>query len=191
MIRARNGVPDFAQFSVAMLPKVSTPAISRDTLARMLSLDSDDVLDGDYAPQNVSCGLPFLIVPLRDRDAVARSRLRLDVWEQSLKGAEHEMVLVFAAGGERAGSDMHARMYGPSVNVIEDPATGSANACLAGYLAARTPRDGTLSWVVEQGFEMGRPSILHIEADKANGVISAVRVGGQTVLVAKGELLGV
>jgi trans-2,3-dihydro-3-hydroxyanthranilate isomerase len=74
---------------------------------------------------------------------------------------------------------------------MEDPATGSACACLAGYLAARTPRDGTLRWVVEQGFEMGRPSILHIEADKSNGNITGIRVGGQTVLVSKGELLGI
>jgi trans-2,3-dihydro-3-hydroxyanthranilate isomerase len=190
-IRARDGKPDFAQLSVAMLPKVSAPPVSRETLAAMLSLESSDLLDDAYAPQGVSCGLPFLIVPLRDRQAVARSRLRLDQWEASLKGDPHEMIMVFAADAERPGSDMRARMYGPSVNVIEDPATGSACACLAGYLAARTPRDGTLRWVVEQGFEMGRPSILHIEADKDAGKITAVRVGGQTVLVSKGELLGV
>ena len=191
LIRARDGKPDFAQLSVAMLPKVSAPAVSRKELAAMLSLDVSELLDGEYAPQNVTCGLPFLIVPLRDRKAVSRSRLRIDQWEQSLKDADTNMVMVFAADPERPGSDMRARMYGPSVNVIEDPATGSACACLAGYLAARTPRDGTLKWVVEQGFEMGRPSILHIEADKSAGKITGVRVGGQTVLVSKGELLGV
>src|SRR6476661_11233530 len=95
--RARDGKPEFAQFSVAMLPKVSKPTVSRDTLASMLSLDGKDLLDGDYAPQGVSCGLPFLLVPLRDRNAVARSRLRLERWEQALKGSEHEMVMVFAA----------------------------------------------------------------------------------------------
>jgi trans-2,3-dihydro-3-hydroxyanthranilate isomerase len=190
VIRSRDGKPEFAQFSVAMLPRVSEPTVTRETLAPMLSLDVNDLLDGDYAPQGVSCGLPFLLVPLRDRQAVARSRLRLDRWEQALQGSEHEMVMVFAADGERPGSDMRARMYGPSVNVIEDPATGSACACLAGFLAARTPRDGTLRWVVEQGFEMGRPSIIRIEADKSNGDITAVRVGGNTVLVSKGELLG-
>jgi trans-2,3-dihydro-3-hydroxyanthranilate isomerase len=174
-----------------MLPKVSTPTVSRETLAGMLSIEPNDLLDGEYAPQGVSCGLPFLMVPLRDRKAVARSRLRLDQWEAALQGTEHEMIMVFAADAERPGSDMRARMYGPSVNVIEDPATGSACACLAGYLAARTPRDGTLRWVVEQGFEMGRPSIIEIEADKRGGAITAVRVGGQTVLVSKGELLGV
>jgi trans-2,3-dihydro-3-hydroxyanthranilate isomerase len=191
VIRARDGKPDFAQLSVAMLPKVSAPAVSREALAAMLSLDTSELLDGDYAPQNVSCGQPLLLVPLRDRAAVSRSRLRLDQWEKSLQGTEPDMLLVFAAGGERPGSDMRARMYGPSVGVVEDPATGSANACLAGYLAARTPRDGTLRWVVEQGFEMGRPSILEIEADKKNGQITGIRVGGRTVLVTKGELLGI
>jgi trans-2,3-dihydro-3-hydroxyanthranilate isomerase len=191
LIRARAGKPDFAQLSVAMLPKMSQPTVSRNELAAMLSLDVSEILDGEYAPENVTCGLPFLIVPLRDRKAIARSRLRLDQWEQSLKDDEFNMVMIFAADPERPGSDMRARMYGPSVNVIEDPATGSACACLAGYLAARTPRDGTLRWVVEQGFEMGRPSLLYIEADKKSGDITGVRVGGRTVLVSKGELLGV
>jgi trans-2,3-dihydro-3-hydroxyanthranilate isomerase len=160
-------------------------------LAELLSLDPGDLLDGDYAPQTVSCGLPFLLVPLRDRKAVARSRLRLEPWERTLKGTPSEMIMVFAADAERPGSDMRARMYGPAVAVAEDPATGSACACLAGYLAARTPRDGTLRWVVEQGFEMGRPSILEIEADKEAGRITGVRVGGRTVLVSRGELLSV
>ena len=191
LIRARDGKPEFAQLSVAKLPEFTEPPVSRDRLASLLSLDTQDLLDGDYAPQTVSCGLPFLMVPLRDRKAVARSRLRLEPWEQSLQGTPSEMVMVFAADPERPGSDIRARMYGPAVSVLEDPATGSACACLAGYLAARTPRDGTLRWVVEQGFEMGRPSILETEADKQNGAITAIRVGGKTVLVSKGELLGV
>jgi trans-2,3-dihydro-3-hydroxyanthranilate isomerase len=191
LVRAQGGKPEFAQLSVAMLPQVSEPPLSRAQLADVLSLDVADVLDGEYAPQTVSCGLPFLLVPLRDRKAVARSRLRLDSWERSLQGTPSEMVMVFAADAERAGSDMRARMYSPSVAIAEDPATGSACACLAGYLAARTPRDGTLRWVVEQGFEMGRPSIIEIEADKTAGAITAVRVGGRTVIVTKGELLGI
>ena len=191
LIRARDGKPDFAQLSVAMLPQMSKPPVSRDQLAEILSLDVEELLEGQYVPETVTCGLPFLIVPLRDRKAVARSRLKLEPWERMLKGTASEMVMVFAADPERPGSDMRARMYGPSVAVMEDPATGSACACLAGYLAARTPRDGTLRWVVEQGFEMGRPSILEIEADKDAGRITGVRVGGKTILVSKGELLAI
>jgi trans-2,3-dihydro-3-hydroxyanthranilate isomerase len=188
LVRATDGKPHFAQLSVAKLPETSEPPVSREEIAAILSLAPDDLLDGAYAPQTVSCGLPFLFVPLRDRGAVARSRLRLEPWERALRGTPSEMVMVFAADPERPGSDLRARMYGPSVAVAEDPATGSACAALAGYLAARTPREGTLRWVVEQGFEMGRPSILEIEADKEDGTITAVRVGGQTVLVSSGTI---
>jgi trans-2,3-dihydro-3-hydroxyanthranilate isomerase len=80
-------------------------------------------------------------------------------------------------------------MFAPSIGVAEDPATGSAAVCLSGYLAARDPRfDGTLRWTIEQGFEMGRPSILEIEADKKDGKITDLRVGGRTVLVCEGTM---
>jgi trans-2,3-dihydro-3-hydroxyanthranilate isomerase len=80
-------------------------------------------------------------------------------------------------------------MSAPAMGIAEDPATGAAAAALAGYLGVRdaTPI-GTLRWVVEQGFEMGRPSILEIEADKRAGAITAVRVGGAVVLVSEGRL---
>ena len=87
------------------------------------------------------------------------------------------------------GHDVRARMYAPNIGVPEDPATGSACVALGGYLADRDPRtDGTLRWVVEQGFEMGRPSILDVEVDKRNGKTTAARVGGKTVIVCEGEM---
>jgi trans-2,3-dihydro-3-hydroxyanthranilate isomerase len=80
-------------------------------------------------------------------------------------------------------------MFAPGFGVPEDPATGSAAVGLGGYLAARHPRhDGTLRWVVEQGFEMGRPCIMHVEVDKRDGTITGVRVGGSTVVVCEGEM---
>jgi trans-2,3-dihydro-3-hydroxyanthranilate isomerase len=73
--------------------------------------------------------------------------------------------------------------------VPEDPATGSANAGLAGYLASKSKiQDGTLRWTVDQGVEMGRPSRLEIEADKVAGAITAVRVGGHAVMVCEGTI---
>jgi trans-2,3-dihydro-3-hydroxyanthranilate isomerase len=189
LVRAQGGTPVFSQLSVAKLPEIGPPLPERATLAQLLSLDADDLLDGPWAPQVVSCGLPFALIPLRNRAAVARSRLRLEGWERHLKGTPGEMVMVFAMEGERPGSDVRARMYGPSVAVAEDPATGSACAALGGYLAARESRaDGTLRWVVEQGFEMGRPSILEVESDKSGGAITSVRVGGSSVLVCRGRL---
>jgi trans-2,3-dihydro-3-hydroxyanthranilate isomerase len=188
-IRSSNGVPVFAQLSAAKMPEIGPPVPDRAALAQLLSLDVDDLLDTPWMPQALSCGMPFLFVPLKDRAAVGRARLRLDAWEATLQGAWASEVFVFAFGGERAGSDIRARMFAPGLNIIEDPATGGANAAFAGYLAARDPRrDGTLRWVVEQGFEMGRPSIIEVEADLVASVVEAVRVGGSTVLMSEGAM---
>jgi trans-2,3-dihydro-3-hydroxyanthranilate isomerase len=168
---------------------VGPPAPSRDALARVLGLGVDELLGGEWAPQAVSCGLPFLFVPVRDRAAVARARVGMDAWDATLKESWAPEVFVFAREGERDGNDIHARMFAPGLSVPEDPATGSACAALGGYLAARDDRrDGTLRWTVEQGFEMGRPSIIEIEVDVTGGAVSAVRVGGASVLVSEGMM---
>jgi trans-2,3-dihydro-3-hydroxyanthranilate isomerase len=186
-IRSKNGKPEFAQLSVARLPEVGPPPPSAEILAAALSLSPGDLVQGDMPPQTVSCGTPFLLVPLRNRDAVARSRVKLDLFEAALNDYITPMVMVFAMEAEHPGHDVRARMYAPTIGVPEDPATGSACSSLSGYLAARDPRrDGTLRWVVEQGFEMGRPSILELEADKKAGAVTAVRVGGRTVMVQEG-----
>ena len=90
---------------------------------------------------------------------------------------------------EHAGHDVRARVFVPGLNIPEDPATGSACASLARYLADRDARaDGTLRWTVEQGFEMGRPSLIEIEADKGRGSVREVRVGGRSVMMGEGTL---
>jgi trans-2,3-dihydro-3-hydroxyanthranilate isomerase len=188
-IRAKNGRPDFAQLTAAKLPETGPPPPSADTLAEMLSLKSGDVLDDGMKSEALSCGTPFLFVPVRDRAAVGRSRIKMDLWESALAGYITKEVFVFAMDAELADNDIRARMFAPGIGVTEDPATGSACVALAGYLAGRDPRtQGTLRWIVEQGFEMGRPSILEIEADKKQGAVTTVRVGGRTVLVCDGTM---
>lgn len=188
-IRAAKGTPVFAQLSVAKLPEVLDSPPSRDELARVLGLEVDELRGGDWSPQVMSCGLPFLFVPLHDRSAVSRARIRMDAWEGTLGTAPVGEIMIFAPGGERPGTDYRARMFAPGLSVPEDPATGSACAALGGYLAMRDARrDGTLRWVVEQGFEMGRPSMLEVEADLSRGAVAGVRVGGDTVLISEGTM---
>ncbi|HEX4934067.1 MAG TPA: PhzF family phenazine biosynthesis protein, partial [Gemmatimonadaceae bacterium] len=136
-IRAEGGVATFAELSVAKLPEVLPPAPSVETLAEMLSLGPDDVLGGAFHPQAVSCGLPFTFVPLRDRQAVRRARLRLDLWEAALGQSAAHMVMVFALDAEDRAHQVRARMFAPGASVPEDPATGSACAALGGYLGMR------------------------------------------------------
>ena len=189
MLRGSSRAPTFAQLSVAKLPEVGPPPPGRSLLADVLSLEATDILGGMLAPQAVSCGLPFLFVPVRDRDAVRRARVRGDHWESTLEKYWAPQIMVFAKDPEREGSDIRARVFVPGLSVPEDPATGSAAAALGGYLAMHeSAKDGAFRWVVEQGFEMGRPSILEIEAEKAGGEITAVRVGGEAVMVMSGEI---
>ena len=188
-ITARDGKPVFAQLQTARLPETGPPAPSRTTLAQVLGLEPGDLLGAPMGAQAVSVGLPFLIVPLRDRKALARAHVRHDLWEQYLRNWWARDLYLFTRDAEFPDHDIRARMYGPGVAVPEDPATGSAAATLAGYLAARDPlAEGTLRWTIEQGFEMGRPSILVAEADKVAGEITAIRVGGESVLVSRGTM---
>ncbi len=198
-VRIAHGVPVHAELTTAMLPEERPDVPPPEAIAEALSLAPDDLVGGAHAPAGVSCGIPFLIVPLRSVDAVRRARIHGDAWARHLRGRWASEPLVFAmargSGEDESalpahvrGCDIRARVFVPGLAVPEDPATGSANACLAGYLAARTPRDGTLRWEVAQGIELGRPSRLSLEADKAAGAITAVRVGGASVLVSEGVL---
>ena len=187
-ITAGDGKPTFCQFAVAKLPEVGPPLPSRADLAKCLSVEEQDVMDDGWSPQIVSCGLGFAFVPVRDRGVVARSHLHMESWEKHLANTPGHAVMIFALDAEEAGHDVRARMFGPGFGMVEDPATGSACAALGGYLAARTRQDGTQRWVVEQGYEMGRPSLIHVEADRSDGKIRAVRVGGDSVLVSEGRI---
>ena len=185
-IESHAGEPGFVQFSVASLPVYRDAPAARAELAKMLRLAPDDLLDD---AQGVSCGLPFLFVPVRDRSVLARAGIDAERWRTTLGGYWTQQVFIFCRDPELEGSNIRARMYAPEFGIPEDPATGSAAAALGGYLGARAPEsDGTLRWVVEQGFEMGRPSLLHVETDKEAGRITAVRVGGNSVLVSEGTL---
>lgn len=187
-VRLDGGAP-FAQFAVAKLPELGPPVPTRTRLAEILSLEPEDIVGGNHAPQAVSCGLPFLIVGVKSVKALGQVRIRLERWEETLRRAWAPDLFVYAADAEGGALHYRARCFVPSMSVPEDPATGSANACFAGFLAARAAeRDGTLRWTVDQGVEMGRPSRLEIEADKANGQVSAIRVGGRAVFVMKGTI---
>jgi trans-2,3-dihydro-3-hydroxyanthranilate isomerase len=188
VIRATKGKPTFCQFTTAKLPEVGPPLPSNEILASCLSIDVEDMFDGAWLPQIVSCGLEFGFVRVKGRAVVARSRMNLERWEKHLANTLGQAIMIFATDAEEPGHDIHARMFAPGFGVPEDPATGSACAALGGYLGVRAPNDGTLRWVVEQGYEMGRPSLIEVEAARAGGKISAIRVGGASVMVCEGQI---
>jgi trans-2,3-dihydro-3-hydroxyanthranilate isomerase len=186
-VTRRDRQSPYLRLTAARIPETRGTAPPRADLARILSLQENDVLDDAQA---WSCGTPFLFVPVRNRAALARARPDSAAWSKILSGTWTAEAFVFCREPELPGSHLRARMFAPDLGVFEDPATGSAAAAFAGYLCAREPaRTGTHQWVVEQGFEMGRPSILRVEADTAEGKVLGVRVGGTAVKMSEGTLL--
>jgi trans-2,3-dihydro-3-hydroxyanthranilate isomerase len=158
---------------------------SSDVAARILGLDPADM--GARAPAGASAGFPFLVVTLREAAGLGRIRIDTALWQDTLGGAWARDLFVIAPAKE-PGVDLRARMFAPELGVAEDPATGSACAALAGLLGMEATGDGVHRWVVLQGVEMGRPSRLELEADRAGGRVARVHVGGTSVLVGSGAL---
>jgi trans-2,3-dihydro-3-hydroxyanthranilate isomerase len=185
-VDVRDSRPVFVQLQAARLPEVGPAPPPADDLAQVVGLTVDDLAG---APVGLSCGVPLLFVPLRDRAALGRARVRIDRLAAVLSSWWTRELYLFTRDVETPGTDFRARMFAPSIGVVEDPATGSAAVALAGHLADQDPRaDGVLRWAIEQGVEMGRPSVLELEAEKSGGRVVAVRVGGASVLVAEGTM---
>ena len=187
-IDADGGAPGLIELSAPRPPEFGPPPPARTALAGVLGLSAEE-LTGDWPPRAASCGVPFLFIPVADRRALARAALQRPAWEVTLASFWAPSVYLITRDVEQPGSSFRARMFAPAHGVAEDPATGSAAAALAGLLADLQPEvTGSWRWIVEQGFEMGRPSLLHLAAEKSAGITSAVHVGGRAVLVSRGEI---
>jgi trans-2,3-dihydro-3-hydroxyanthranilate isomerase len=160
--------------------------VAAETLASAVSLDPKDVVATTHPPQVVSVGLPFLVAELVNRAALARARVNAAGFDAIAAQGITPDVHLYARSADDF--DIRARMFAPFDGVPEDPATGSANCALAGLLSHYGHADGTVSWRIAQGVEMGRPSVLEASAEKRDGVVVATRVGGASVLVSEGTI---
>lgn len=189
VVRFEGGRPVFARFTTAVRPEHRPSMYTPAELAAMVGLVEADIGGGGLVPEMVSCGLEYFIIPIKTVEAVRRSVLDTGAWKRMLTDAWAHHVYLVCLEAEGEGVDVHVRMYAPGSGVPEDPATGSAAAALGGYLSKADGRDeGSLSWTVEQGLEIGRPSLLYVEAERVGGTTTAVRVGGSAVAVSRGTM---
>ena len=165
---------------VQPLPSFSGTTITRKVAAEALGLAVEEVRS-DVPIQMGSSGVPFLFVPLSNMKAVRRARRPAGL---------DASVYVFAMSAERSGSHVHGRMFAEGLGVAEDPATGAAQGPLGAYIVAHELVQAAPTTRIrsEQGFEIGRPSILDIEVDRTGAAITAVRVGGRCVPMGGGWL---
>ena len=181
------GRPVFAQFTTALPPEHRPCGLGPTDLAALVGLQPADLGPDGLAPEMVSCGLPYLIIPVRSLAAIRGAELDTVRWRSMVADGWAHHVYLVCPETEGEGVDMHVRMFAPGSGVPEDPATGSAAAALGAYLSAVDGRaEASLAWTLEQGLECGRPSLLYVEADRAGGVTAAVRVGGSAVAVSEG-----
>ncbi|MBS0393434.1 MAG: PhzF family phenazine biosynthesis protein [Proteobacteria bacterium] len=160
--------------------------LSRKPVAAALGLSPAD-LNG-HPIEEVSTGLPFLVVPLRSRRALDRVRTERGAVARLLDGLEAKGVIAFASGASRPGHQLSARVFVDELGVPEDAATGSANGCLAAWLVQhRFLDDDAIDLKVEQGVAMGRPSSLHLRAMRTSRGIE-IRIGGGVVDIARGTV---
>ncbi len=179
-------------FTAPVIPfhvNVKLPSIAET--ARALGLDAEDIGFDAHTITMLQGGPSFFYVPVRTRAALEKSKVCLPYWEDLLAplGGSTDAAYIYTRGGDGPNASFRARMYAPSGGIPEDPATGSATALLAAQLlSADSLSDGTHIWNLEQGYEMGRPSDLRLEADVNSGKLTAVRVGGSAVHVMSGEI---
>ena len=185
-IRYEGGQPAYCELTAPQALTLGATA-PVDAVAASIGLAQEAVVTSAHPPRVASVGLPFLLVELRDRTALAEARIRHDEHAALMQRCGGGGVHLYTRNTGAPGVDLRARMYAPLHGVAEDPATGSANVALAGLLAACAPEpDGTFAWRIAQGVEMGRPSLLEASAVKRGGAVETVRIGGRSVLVCDG-----
>ncbi len=175
-----------ATFALPALPQDAGTPPPAESLAGALGLAAVDLGFGDFTPCCWSAGVPFTLVPLKSLDAVRRAKPDQAQFASALGGCA---VYVFSQECAEPGHDFHARMFAPALGVSEDPATGAAAAAFAGALARFGGfGDGEHRLAVEQGYEMGRPSLIELELTIERGMLSAATVGGGAVIVSEGTI---
>jgi trans-2,3-dihydro-3-hydroxyanthranilate isomerase len=156
--------------------------------AKLLNLRKEDI-DNNFPIQNVSTGIDFMIIPLKTLGAVKSANVNLEYYKKYFSINEEKPLYIFCSETYDKINDINCRMFADIFGIPEDPATGSANGCLAGYLLKYNYFNGEeIDVKVEQGFEIGRESILHLKSFYENDKIK-IKVGGKVFKIAEGKLL--
>ncbi|MFB2769272.1 PhzF family phenazine biosynthesis protein [Pelatocladus sp. BLCC-F211] len=162
--------------------------LDSQTIAEVLRIQSQEI-DSRFPIQAVSTGVPFIIVPLKTLESVKRIQVNKEKYFELINSMDAKCILVFCPETYKPENDLNVRVFCDYIGIPEDPATGSANGCLAGYLVQYSYfGKSEINLRVEQGYEINRPSLILLRAEQKDTTID-VNVGGKVVMVAKGEFV--
>ncbi len=172
------------------LPEFQNPLDYAEEIAELIGLP-ESAIDSNYYPiQIVSTGLPVLFVPIISLETLGQIALDTTKVKQVLASLGTDLIYTFTMQTIHSNASVHSRAFAPALGITEDPATGSAAGALGAYLWKNNlvTEQERKNIFIEQGYEMGRPASLYVEIEVEEDDISSVRVGGNSVMVIKGEL---
>ncbi|MGR9099081.1 MAG: PhzF family phenazine biosynthesis protein [Gammaproteobacteria bacterium] len=189
-ITGEDGKPVFVQFSRSVTSMIDRFAPTDEELARMLSIEQTHIDHKKYSARLVSCGFPYLVVPVYYYETVRKAKFNYEAWSQSIapQTAAQE-ILLFSAKTPYQDSDFNARLVGPNIGLHEDPPVGTAMPAFASYLCSfEHMKTGTYTFAVDRGDEKFRRSVINLEMDHKAKEKLMLRVGGEAVMVAEGRM---
>jgi trans-2,3-dihydro-3-hydroxyanthranilate isomerase len=181
----------FAEFDLPRKSARLDAKLDRQALADAFSLQAGQIGFENHVPSLWSAGVAFVLIPVHDIAAAGAVEFDPALWERCAPFAEGRLAsaYLYCRGGVNHAARFHTRMFAPDMGIAEDPATGAAAAALSGAIHAFDQLvDGHHPFLIEQGVEMGRPSLIHLHLDVSGGVIAGARIGGQAVRIATGML---
>lgn len=179
-----------ARFRLPRLPFAWGEGKDTATCAWALGLDPAEIGFERHVPSRHSAGVAYDLVPVASLEALARAFPKGESFDKAFSDSDHPSAYVYTRVPQSDGLRFRARMFGPGMGIVEDPATGSAAAAFAGALMQCEPLgDGEHSIVIEQGVEMGRPSEIALQMTIRSGALVSAEIGGSAVMVMSGEII--
>jgi trans-2,3-dihydro-3-hydroxyanthranilate isomerase len=186
-ITEQDRLPDLVQFSIQTQYQSDKFVPTTEELGLILNLEPKEIGTRKFSPLLVSCGYPYLIVPLQSYQAVRRARFHFDAWTQTATFARE--ILLITKQTDQNEADFHGRLLGAEIGITEDPPIGSAMPALCGYLCAHPHiQKGTHCFTITRGEQTTRKSLLNVEMINHGTQELTLRVGGAAVLVSEGRI---
>ncbi|MBV1870632.1 MAG: PhzF family phenazine biosynthesis isomerase [Gammaproteobacteria bacterium] len=186
-----GGKPGIIEQSMVTHATIDRFTPSDDELAAMLSLTQPDIGFDHFRPLILSCGTPYLVVPIKSYRAIQEVRFKFDEWSRSSAPSSlAQNLLLFSNNTDPTVADFHVRLFGPDIGGHEDPPVGATIPAFANYLCAHSHIQlGTHVFAVERGHSESRQSIINVEMDNRRTQDLTIRVGGRAVLMSESKLM--
>ena len=176
--------PDIGRNHCASKP-VARAAASAEQCAAAISVSANQI---SGPPRVCDAGNPFTVIPVDSRATLGSAKLNLAAWAEGPGTTDAGKLFIVTMDDWQRGRTVHARMFGPSIGIAEDPATGSAAVALAAILHERQSLpEGIHHWRIHQGDDMGRPSVMALRAVVEGGEVVSAHVGGTAIRVIEGK----